>query len=187
MEQKAVIPAGNNWVKKSIRDFNGSPVKRIADEWMLITAGNIKTSPGNWNTMTASWGGFGVLWKKDVVFTFIRPVRHTRIFADANELFTLSFFDNKYHDALDFCGKNSGRDFDKAAETSLTPIVFENSLTEGGVIGFEEASDIVICRKIYTHDIDPEKFLDSETETNYPQKDYHRMYIGEVISLLQKI
>jgi flavin reductase (DIM6/NTAB) family NADH-FMN oxidoreductase RutF len=189
MEQKAVISADNNWVEKSIRDFRGSPVQRIGDEWMLITAGNTQAGAGNWNTMTDSWGAFGVLCGKDVTFTFIRPTRHTRGFADANPLFTLSFFDKKHRDALAFCGEKSGRDYDKAAETGLSPIVFGNNIAGGkvaGAIAFKEATDIIICRKIYTHDIDPANFLDSGIDSNYQQKDYHRMYVGEVLALLSK-
>jgi flavin reductase (DIM6/NTAB) family NADH-FMN oxidoreductase RutF len=187
MEQKAVIAADDHWVEKSIREFPGSPVQRIGDEWMLITSGNTAAGAGNWNTMTASWGGFGVLWRKDVAFMFIRPGRHTRSFADANSLFTLSFFDKKYHPALAFCGENSGRERDKAAQAGLNPIVFGNNIAGGraaGAVGFKEASDIVICRKIYTHDIDPANFLDPSIGSNYPNSDYHRMYVGEVMALL---
>ena len=187
MLQKAVVAADNSWAEKSIRDFRGSPVRRIGDEWMLITAGDTAAEPGQWNTMTASWGGFGVLWGKDVVFMFIRPSRHTRGFADAASLFTLSFFDEKYRKALTFCGEKSGRDHDKAGETGLTPIVFGNNIAGGraaGSVAFKEASDIVICRKIYTQDFDPERFLDPSIMNNYPQPDYHRMYAGEVVTLL---
>ena len=34
----------------------------IGDQWTLITAG----TPDHCNTMTASWGGAGVLWGKNV-------------------------------------------------------------------------------------------------------------------------
>jgi flavin reductase (DIM6/NTAB) family NADH-FMN oxidoreductase RutF len=189
MEQKAVISADNSWVEKSIRDFRGSPVQRIGEEWMLITAGNTQTGAGKWNTMTASWGAFGVLWNKDVTFAFIRPTRHTRGFIDTNPLFTLSFFDKKHHRALAFCGEKSGRDYNKAIETGLTPIVFGKNVADGkvdGAIAFKEATDIIICRKIYTQDIDPANFLDSGIAVNYPEKDYHRMYVGEALALLTR-
>jgi flavin reductase (DIM6/NTAB) family NADH-FMN oxidoreductase RutF len=187
MEQKAVIQANDRWVEKSVREFTGSPVRRIADEWMLITAGNAALGAGNWNTMTASWGAFGELWNRDAVFIFIRPGRRTRAFVDDNPLFTLSFFEEKYHKALAFCGEKSGRDYDKAAETGLTPIVFGGGIAGGsisGAIAFQEASEIIVCRKIYAQDIDPACFLDLSIESNYPQKDYHRMYAGEVLTLL---
>lgn len=37
-----------------------NPFTKIGKEWMLITAGDEKKA----NTMTASWGGVGVLWGK---------------------------------------------------------------------------------------------------------------------------
>jgi flavin reductase (DIM6/NTAB) family NADH-FMN oxidoreductase RutF len=155
---------------------------------MLITAGNTSAGAGNWNTMTASWGGLGMLWSKEVAFVFLRPNRHTKEFVEANSLFTLSFFDKKHRKALAFCGDKSGRDHDKAAETGLTPIVFDAKIAGGkadGAVSFKEASEIIICRKLYTHDFDPAKILDPSIKKEcYPDKDYHRMYIGEVLSLL---
>ena len=188
MKQKDIIAADNSWIAKSIREFRGSPAQRIGDEWMLVTAGNTASDPGNWNTMTASWGYFGVQWGMDVTIMLIRPSRYTRGFADSNTLFTLSFFDKKYNDALAFCGEKSGRDLDKAAQAGITPIVFGNDLAGGkiaGAIGFKEASEIIVCRKIYTQDLIPENFLDpSITKEYYPEQDYHRMYIGEALALL---
>jgi len=187
MEQKTVIKANAKWVGKSVRELSGSTVRRIADEWMLVTAGNTAAGAGNWNTMTASWGALGELWNKDAAFIFVRPGRRTRTFVDDNQLFTLSFFDEKYRKALAFCGEKSGRDYDKAAETGLTPIVFGGELAGGriaGAIAFQEASEIIVCRKIYAQDIEPECFLDPSIAGNYPEKDYHRMYVGEALALL---
>jgi len=187
MEQKNVIQANSRWVGKSVRELTGSTVRRIDEDWMLITAGNTAKGAGNWNTMTASWGGFGELWNKDAAFIFIRPGRRTRAFVDDNQLFTLSFFDEKYRKALVFCGEKSGRDYDKAAETGLTPIVFDGNIAAGriaGAVAFQEASEIIVCRKIYAQDIDPAGFLDPSISGNYPEKDYHRMYVGEALTLL---
>jgi flavin reductase (DIM6/NTAB) family NADH-FMN oxidoreductase RutF len=175
MKQTAVIPA-DGWVEKNLKEFPGSPFARIGDEWLLITAGNVASDKSNWNTMTASWGSLGVLWGKNVAFVFIRPQRHTVGFANANPLFTMSFFDKSYRKALAFCGDKSGRDFDKAAETGLTPVEFKD-----GTISFKEAKEAITCRKIYTHDFDPAKFLDPSIGADcYPNKDYHRMFIGEI-------
>lgn len=41
----------------------------IGKEWLLITA----EKDGKANTMTASWGGVGVLWGKNVATLYIRP------------------------------------------------------------------------------------------------------------------
>jgi len=146
---------------------------------MLITAGTMES----WNTMTASWGAMGELWFKPVVFAFIRPQRYTREFVEREEVFTLSFFDESHRKALNFCGANSGRDCDKAAETGLTPFA-----TDGGSVAFEEARLVLECRKLYFQNINPEHFLDDSIDTKcYPEKDYHRMYVGEVLRVLRSV
>jgi flavin reductase (DIM6/NTAB) family NADH-FMN oxidoreductase RutF len=185
MKQKPVVPADAGWVDKSVREFPGSPFTRIADEWMLITSGNVLgegTDPGNWNTMTASWGGLGELWGMDVATVYVRFTRYTFEFMNANALFTLSFFDSSFRKALEICGERSGRDTDKAALAGLTPVVFDSGSVRGAV-GFKEAREIMVCRKLYAHDFDPAKFLDPAIEQNYPNKDYHRLFIGETLCL----
>ncbi|NTW24003.1 MAG: flavin reductase family protein, partial [Lentimicrobium sp.] len=65
---------------------------------------------------------------------------------------------------------------DKAKETGLTPVV-----TEAGSVAFKEAGLILECRKIYYQDLNPDGFLSPEIIKNYPSKDFHRLYIGEII------
>ena len=72
----------------NIREIGESPVKLLADEWALLTAGG----EGAWNTMTVSWGGVGELWGKDVTFVFVRPQRYTKEFMEKNDYFSLCFF-----------------------------------------------------------------------------------------------
>ena len=93
----------------AVEELNFNPFTKIGTEWMLITAGDEK----NFNTMTASWGGMGIMWNKKVITAYIRPQRYTKEFVDANELFTVSFYDEKYRKALNICGTKSGRDCDK--------------------------------------------------------------------------
>lgn len=151
----------------------------IGSDWMLITAG-ASEARGKWNTMTASWGGLGVLWNRPVCFCFVRPSRHTRGFMDGAGDFTLSFFDTeRYRDALNYCGSHSGRDVDKARETGLTPVE-----EAGRMVWFAEARLVAQCRKIYSQDIEPGRFLDPAIQGNYPQQDYHRMYVGEILKVL---
>lgn len=147
----------------------------IGQDWMLITAG----TPDNFNTMTASWGGMGVLWGRDVCWCVIRPQRYTREFIERSENFTLSFFTSEYRDALNLCGSRSGRDINKAKEAGLHP-------EPGAIAGttqFAEARLVIACCKAYTHDIDPTRFLDPAIDSNYPKKDYHRLYVGFIESV----
>ena len=82
-------------VKISELQFN--PFDKISKQWMLITAGK---SSGDCNTMTASWGGVGIMWGKPVATAYIRPQRYTKEFVDKNEYFTLSFLPEAYRKAL---------------------------------------------------------------------------------------
>lgn len=151
-----------------------NPFKMIGREWFLITAGTSEAK-GQFNTMTAAWGGLGVLWQKPVTFCFVRPTRYTYQFMEANDYFTLSVFSEQYREALEICGTQSGRDSNKVARAGLTPLTIEEK-----AIAFEEARLIFVCKKIYFQDLEPIHFLDKQIEANYPLKDYHRMYVGEV-------
>lgn len=154
------------------RKIRENPTQLIGYEWMLITAGSMKS----FNTMTAAWGGFGFLWNFQVAYIFVRPQRYTHLFTEREKCFTLQFFDPHYRDMLNYCGTYSGRDVDKIAETGLTP--FE---TQSGNIYFEEARLQMECRKIYSDRIKPENFSDTSLSKHYAGDDYHTLYIGEII------
>jgi flavin reductase (DIM6/NTAB) family NADH-FMN oxidoreductase RutF len=156
-------------------EIKGNPIHLIGQEWMLITAG----TPQHFNTMTASWGSLGELWFKPVCFCFVRPQRYTYEFMEKNDAFTLSFFIDHYKPQLNFCGSRSGRETDKVDECGFTTREAEN-----GSVFFEEARLVLECRKIYFQDLDPSHFLDDSIMHNYPQKDFHRMYIGEITRVL---
>lgn len=151
------------------KDIQESVFDLIANQWMLISAGEQNSH----NAMTASWGGLGHLWNKDVAFIFVRDHRYTFEFIEKYDKFSLSFFDEKYRDLLKLCGTKSGRDIDKM-NLSVSPI-FDN-----GNVFYKEARLTLLCNKIYFQDIDPKNFLVDTIDKNYPKKDYHRMYIGEI-------
>ncbi len=161
----------------NIRDIKESAVKMISDDWALLTAGNEE----GFNTMTVSWGGIGELWGKDVAFIFVRPQRYTKEFIDREEMMTLSFFGGEYKKEMGFCGKNSGRDFDKMKETGLTP-----AFTDGTVY-IKEAKTVLVLRTLAVTEMTPDSFLDKEIDTScYPNKDYHIVYIAEIVKTLEK-
>ncbi len=160
----------------NIRDIKENPVSLIADGWGLVTAGNEE----KFNTMTVSWGAVGEIWGKDAVFIFIRPQRYTFEFLEKEEIFTLSFYGEEYKKALGFCGKTSGRDADKVAECGFAPL-----FTDGGVT-FEEAKYTIVCRKMASQFMDPNGFEDAAIENNYANKDYHKVYVGEILKVYEK-
>lgn len=148
----------------------------IGDRWMLVAATD---KSGRTNAMTASWGGMGVLWGKKVAFVFIRPQRYTKRFVDEADKFTLSFFDDSYKNVLGYMGKVSGKDEDKMAKSGLTVT------DKDGAPVFKEASLTLVCRKMYRDTLKEENFIDkSNIEKWYPQKDYHDVYVAEIVEEL---
>lgn len=165
------------WKEIEAEKMMGNVFNMIGKEWMLITAG----VAGQLNTMTASWGGMGVLWHKSVAFIFVRPTRYTDEFIRKHDVFSLSFFEEKHRKALEVCGTMSGRDTDKIRIAGLSPEVLPD-----GSMGFQEARLTLSCRKIYQDVLRPEEFLSPEIEKNYPKKDYHNIYIGEINRVFER-
>ena len=85
-------------------NFDYNIFNLIGKDWMLITAGTGQEI----NTMTASFGGFGVLFFKNVAHIYVRPERYTYEFIEKSDTFSLTFFDEQYKDVLRYCGKASG-------------------------------------------------------------------------------
>lgn len=159
------------------KQIAGNPFAMIGDQWMLITAGTGEAC----NTMTASWGGLGVLWNAPVATCYVRPQRYTKEFLDREEYFTLSFFGEEYRKALGVCGSKSGRDVDKVKECGFTV-----KTAECGAPYFEEAELVIVCRKRFAQDFDPANIPGDMKEKQYPNEDYHTMYIGEIVEVLSK-
>ena len=140
-----------------------NPFTKIGKEWALLTAGD----ENGFNTMS--------------VTVYIRPQRYTKEFVDTRDTFTLSFYPAEKKDALSYLGKVSGRDEDKVKKVGFTP-----AFTNGNAY-FEEAELVLVCRKMSRTPLRPEQFLDETVDGRwYPNKDYHEMYIAEVIDVLVK-
>ena len=160
-----------------IKEYEFSPVKAIGDNWGILTG----TDGDGFNSMTVSWGSVGVLWSKPCVFVFVRPGRYTYKFMEQGEYFSLAIMPEGIHSEMAVFGSKSGRDIDKYEASGFTP------LKEKGVYFPKEAETVFICKKIAAGDIAPSWFIDPEIDPkNYPKKDYHRMYVGEIITLLKK-
>ena len=159
----------------SVEELNLNPLEKIDREWMLCTAGGA----GSYNTMTCSWGHLGTLWNLPTALCYVRPQRYTREFIDREARYTLCFFPARYKKALRYLGTKSGRDEDKVAAVGLTPV------HEGDYTYFAEASLVLICRTLYQAPLREEFFRDpAVVDKNYPQKDFHDLYIGQIEKIL---
>jgi len=153
----------------------GRILDRIQNNWMLLTAG----TPNHLGTMTVSWSTLGILWRRPMATIFVRPERHTYQFIEAEDHFSLAFFDPTYQDALTFCGKHSGRDVDKVKTCNFT--IAEG--TNGGIY-FEEANLVLLCQKRYRTPLELDKMQGFDPNEYYgPHGNPHTMYMGEIVEV----
>ena len=160
-------------------DLPDNVIQLIGKEWMLVTAGDERS----YNTMTASWGGMGYIWERPSTFIFIRDTRYTYQFLQQHESFTLSFFNEKYRNALRICGTMSGRNTDKVKEAGLTPLE-----TPSGLMSFEEARMIIECKKMFIQELDyanlTEPYKSKIMEEAYKNElSKHQMFISEIVNI----
>jgi len=150
------------------------PFEVLDREWALLVAGSERPNP-----MTVSWGGFGTLWDRPVVTVYVRPTRFTFSLLEAEPSFTLNFLPEAHRAALNLCGRASGRDTDKWSETGLRRVASETVPTPR----VAEAELALECRTLATADLDPARFLDPSIDRLYPFKDYHRVFLAEVLAV----
>lgn len=146
-------------------------------EWALLSAGSAE----HCNAMTVSWGTMGTLWNLPVTTVYARPQRYTREFLDNSAHYTLSFFGGRQMEALGYLGAHSGRDGDKMAQTGLSFAVDDRF----GAPFAQQAQLVMVCRKLYCDDLKADRFADpSIIEADYPEGDFHRQYVGEVVRVM---
>lgn len=160
-----------------VGDFITRPIDIWLKKWFLLTAGNRE----HYNTMAVAWGSMGGMWNRPFVQVVVRPSRFTFEFMNGYDTFTLCTFPEQYREAVNFLGTRSGRDSDKIKESGLTVI----PSTKVEAPAFKEADLILECKKIYWQNMDPGHFLDDQIQGNYPEQDYHRIFFGRILRILE--
>lgn len=149
-------------------------------QWLVLTCGDFTKQ--HFNSMTVSWGSLGTMWNKPFAQVVVRPTRYTYQFMEQYDNFTLCAFSSTYRKALEYLGAKSGRDVDKIVGSGLTSIA--SSIISSPC--YAEAEMVIECRKIYWQDMEPSHFLNPEIENHYSEKNYHRIYYGEIIAIFGK-
>ncbi len=149
-------------------------VKNLCDklnsEWALLTAGDEK----GFNSMTISWGSFGVLWFKNTVTVYVRPERYTLEFLKKQKYFTVSFYDESHKKDLQILGTKTGRGTNKMQEVSLTPKFLGDGVT------FNEAKQTFVCKKLYMGQFDLNSVDPEVKKKIYEGQQGHFVFIGEI-------
>lgn len=142
----------------------------------VITAGK----KDHYNSMTASGGGLGMLFKKPTTWCLLRADRYTLELIQKEQTYTLSYFPNEYKEQILFLGSKSGRDSEKMKEVELTHIQ-----TPSGNISFAEARLIIECKLTQITTPNPDDFhsqeaIDYINEAYKEASDYRKYVFGEI-------
>lgn len=159
-------------------EFVTKPHFLFNHQWLLLTVGDFEKK--DYNCMTIGWGSIGTMWNKPYTVVVVRPTRHTFQFMEKYPDFTLTAFPDTFKKDLAYIGSHSGRDEDKLSKTQLTPVKAQRVASP--TIAQAELS--IECHKIYSAVFDPSRFIDPDIEKQYPQKDYHHIYYGEILTIL---
>ena len=158
-----------DFIEISPYELEGNVFEQIGKDWALITA--MKKESGKDAPFLGVLSSFVCV---------IRPQRYTYEFSENADILTLSFFDEKYRDALKICGTKSGRDGDKIAEAGLTVV------RDGEAAYFEEAKAVLVGRKVYTDMLREDSFVDKSIISTHYNGDLHRFYVCKIERVLIK-
>ncbi|WP_300279996.1 flavin reductase [Peptacetobacter sp.] len=159
--------------KIDLKDLSINPFTLLNTDWALLMAGD----KNSFNSMTVSWGGMGVLWRKNVTTVYVRQSRYTKEFMDNSDFYTLTFLKDDFKEQLSLLGTKSGRDIDKMNVEGLNLIDIENGFA------YEESKLVFVCKKLFKNDLKESQFLVDNlfNECYSDPEDIHTMYVGEIV------
>lgn len=145
----------------------------------VITAGKVD----NFNSMTASGGGFGMLFKKPTTWCILQATRYTLELIEKEQTYTMSYFPDEYKEQILFFGSKSGRDSEKMKEVELTSVK-----TPSGDMSYKEARLIIECRLTEITTPDPNDFCTQEAkdylkEAYKDPNEYRKYVFGEITNV----
>lgn len=156
-------------------DYFAQTMQRMREDGLLlVTAG----ADGKPNVMTIGWGTVGSIWSRPVFLVLVRPSRYSYTRLEEAGDFTVNVAPRELAAAVAYCGRVSGRDYDKFVEQHLTTIPGKQvraPIIEECVVHYE-------CRTLHRNDLVPEALAQSVQDEFYSQGDYHRVYFGEIVA-----
>ena len=146
--------------------------RKFNSQWAIVTAGSID----DYNCMTLGWGMMGNVWGHpgSALTIFVQPSRYTFEYMERNDYFTVCFLPEEKRKDAEILGTLSGRDGDKVAKTTLTPVAMAHG------VGFAESELTFVCRKICSQQFDMDKVPDFMREGMYSKVEPHYFYIGYI-------
>lgn len=162
--------------KHEIERVQAELLPRLINDWALLTAGEVD----HYNAMTIAWGSMGDMWWMPVFDAYVVPTRYTYGFMEDGDWFTVSFYDASHKHDLEVMGSVSGRDSDKVAQTSLTPLTLEHGVT------FEEAEVTLVCRKLYGQPLERDMLPAEIVDQYYTEMPPHAHFVGQIVKVIER-
>jgi flavin reductase (DIM6/NTAB) family NADH-FMN oxidoreductase RutF len=161
------------------KDIPGDVFTHVGTDYTVITAGN----PEHYNSMVASWGGWGILFNQPSTWCFLRSSRYTLELMRKEQTYTMTYFDEAYKEDIILFGMKSGRDTDKMKESQLTSVQ-----TPAGNMTYKEARLILECKLTEVTTVSPGDFYTEEgrqfiTDAHAETNDYHKLVFGEITAV----
>lgn len=168
----------------NVFDYTETIMKAVKKGVLVTTKAGDKV-----NSMTISWGMFGIEWDLPIFTIFVRENRFTRTQLDVNEEFTVNIPINQEYNKkiIGYCGTKTGKEIDKAKELNL-------DLVDGDLVnvpGIKQLPLTLECKVRYKQLQDRNAIPAEIREKDYPEhvdstnpganKDYHIAYYGEIV------
>ena len=166
-------------IKKELNEYNLNVFNELGQKWGIVTGGSREIG---FNCLTVSWGGFGVLWGKNVAYIFVRHSRHTFEFLEKTKNVSISFLSDEYKKAKGLIGTLSGRNCDKMKEAGLN---YEYNETFD-ISYIKEAEYCFNMQTLYSIDLPIDSLDQAILDRYYPNGDIHRMYVCEIKEYISK-
>ncbi len=157
----------------NIEETDLNPFNMFGSQWAALTA----MANGKVNSMTISWGSIGELWNKHTASVYVRDSRYTKELMEASDVFSLTFFEDKYKNTLKYLGAASGHNEDKIKSAKLSVNI------EKEVPFIDQGQFIILCKKLAAVPMPVDCLKEDIKGQFYPNGDPHTMYVGEIIHM----
>lgn len=148
----------------------------------------LNTNGDKFNSMVIAWGHIGTLWRRPTFLVYVRQGRYTKPQLDKTGEFTISVPLEKIDAQINkVCGSESGFNIDKVEKAGLT-LVDADTINTPGIAEYPITLE---CKILYAQDQELSKIPEDIREAMYPQdvpgtyfmanKDFHTMYVGEIV------
>lgn len=151
----------------------------LFDMGLLISS---RGSDGRVNAMTVGWALIGKAWSYPVLMVAVRPTTYTHELIEETNEFTVNVPSDDIREIVDYCGKVSGRNYDKFKEKN---IAIENGVNVNSPI----ISDCVAhyeCKVLLKSKVIPELLPQETREKHFYSKNYHTLFFGKILTTLKE-